>query len=399
MKVTKYTAILILFPFLLMGQTNFQKGYLVNLSGDTLRGEIDNRDWSKSPEVIRFRKSKNAEIQKFSAYQCQGMGLETGLSYRSFQTTLYRTKEYHDRPNYETVKDTTVFMEVIAKGKQTLLEFVEKGEKSRFFIQKNQIQKEQLIYHSYYSGTKLFHNRQYQKQLAELKPNAQTENLTYERHTLTKFINDINRTSTVQINKEKPQKSVILNVGIGAVFYQTHTISKLETDEELATFEANIKPALGLNVTFPFSKKFNSFAFNVGVLFSPYTAAKKSGDRYGSLSKVHANNLFMNLGIKYMLFTKKELRPYIGVGVGINEPLGDYLIRTDGKRFKLPIKPQNGDFEFNIHQARFYVNTGVQINKKLSGEIRYDRILDYNILSGTKSPLSSLSCLFYWSIN
>jgi hypothetical protein len=391
--------LLFFLPFTLLAQKNFQKGYVVTLSGEILNGEIDNRDWSKSPDFVRFRLNKKTAVQKFNAYQCLGVVLETGLSYQSIQTTLFRTKENHDKPSYETVKDTTVFMEIIAKGKQTLYEFVEKGEKSRFFILKNQINIEQLIYHSYYSGTKIFHNRLYQKQLAELKPNKKTESIEYERNTLIKFINEINGTNITNTDKIKLVKNVILRVGLGAAFNQTHTISRLESGEELATFESNIKPTLGINATFPFSKKFNSFAFDVGVLFSPYTAAKKSGNRYASLGKVHSNNLFMSLGIKYMFFTKKDLRPYIGIGAGINEPIGDYLIRTDGKKFKLPITPQNGDFEFNIHPARLYANTGMQISNKLSGELRFDRIPDYNILSGTKSPLNIISCIIYWTIN
>ncbi len=398
--MTKYISLIFfLLALSSRGQVNFQKGFIIRVSGDTLRGEIDNKDWVKSPDIIRFRKNKEAEIQRFSPYQCQSFGLETGLSYRSIRTTLNRTKEYYDKPNFEIVADTTVFMEVIAKGELILYEFIEKGEKSRFFIQKGAIKTEQLIYHSMYQDTKLLHNRRYQSQLTDLTGNQNTVNIPYERNTLIKFVNQNNHTNISTAEKANSKKSLIIQVGIGATYYQPLSITRIDNNLEIANFSSTTKPAFGLNVSFPFSKNFNSLAFDFSTLFNPYTTNKESGGSYLSVKKIHTNNLYISLGARYMFFTKQQLRPFLGFGAGINEPFGDYLVRNDGTKAKLPIRPQNGEFEFNVHPARLYAKIGLQINKKIETELRFDRIPKYNLRIDAKAPLKMYSFIFYWTIN
>lgn len=214
----KSTLILILSFFnSIFGQKNFQKGYVVTLSGDTLTGEIDNRDWSKSPAEIRFRKLIEKEIRYFNAYQYRAFGINSGIEYQSFQTALYQTKEEKDISSYEIVADTTVFMEVISKGKLSLYDFVEKGEKSRFFVKKENGNLIQLIYHSVYKGTYLIHNNLYLNQLADLTGAKNIPNIEHQINSLNAFVEKFNR---VKIAKKK---SVKIQMRFGGTYYQNFT--------------------------------------------------------------------------------------------------------------------------------------------------------------------------------
>ena len=39
-------------------QAFFETGYVVTLEGDTLRGQIDNREWVRNPEDVRIQKRR-----------------------------------------------------------------------------------------------------------------------------------------------------------------------------------------------------------------------------------------------------------------------------------------------------------------------------------------------------
>src|SRR5699024_4866108 len=81
--ISVLSMILALFVILSLGsgtlyaQSNFQQGLIITQSGDSLRGQIDDLEWIKSPDYIRFRKKADSEIQTFtplnlSAFQVAG---------------------------------------------------------------------------------------------------------------------------------------------------------------------------------------------------------------------------------------------------------------------------------------------------------------------------------------
>ncbi|MES2796526.1 MAG: hypothetical protein V4683_11195 [Bacteroidota bacterium] len=363
------------------------------MTGDTLTGEIDNKDWSESPAEIRFRKLNELEIRNFNAYQTKAFGINSGVVYQSFQTALYQTKEEGDIPSYKTVADTTVFMEVISKGKLTLFEFIENGEKSRFFAKNENGNLIQLIYHSVYNSTNLIHNRLYQNQLADLTNTKSIPIIEYQIYSLKAFVEKFNGTKSIK------KKSVKIQMGLGGTYYQNLIITRIGTNETLANFESNLKPTFGVNFQFPFSKKFNSFSFDLGALFTSYSANKVSGDSFLSVKKINTNNLFLNIGFRYMFYTKTGFRPYLGFGAGINETIGDNFTDINEKKVKLPIRPYNGGFEFNIHPARIFAKAGLRINDKIDAEFRFDRIPQYNSSNIMNGPLNSYGLLVFWSLN
>lgn len=392
----KLLAFLILFLFLLntsFSQKNFQKGYIVTIVGDTLSGEIDYRDWSKSPAEIRFRKLNESESRIFNPYQIKAFGLNLGIKYNSFETTLYQTKEESSIAAYKSVVDTTVFMEVLSKGKLTLYEFSEKGEKSRFFAIKDNGSLIQLIYHSIYNGSNLVHNRLYQNQLADLTGSKNIPNIDYQIKSLKDYVDKFNG------NKSIKKKFVKIQLGLGGTYYHNLNITRIGTNEIVADFESNLKPTYGINFLFPFTKKFGSMGFEFGTIFSNYSSNKISGSSLLSVKKIYTNNVFINIGFRYTFFTNSKLSPYLGFGAGINETIGDNFTDINDKKVKLPLKPYNGGFEFNIHPARVFAKAGICLNEKIALEFRFDRLPKYNFSNIMDGPLNSYSFLVFWNLN
>jgi hypothetical protein len=50
----------------LFGQNNFQKGYVVTVAGDTLRGNVDYLNWEKNPKKITFQDWDSSRQTEFS---------------------------------------------------------------------------------------------------------------------------------------------------------------------------------------------------------------------------------------------------------------------------------------------------------------------------------------------
>lgn len=108
----------------------WQPGYLVGLSGDTLTGQILNKDWRKSPTSIQY---KDSSIEKtVSLHEIKAFGFWGGDEYEQIQVRLDVTPvkldelKYVDEPQYKEGKWLT---RLIVRGAISL--FYLKDEKSK----------------------------------------------------------------------------------------------------------------------------------------------------------------------------------------------------------------------------------------------------------------------------
>lgn len=79
--MTKFYALLLVAGALLCGarpsqaQTNFRPGYVLPLTGDTLRGEVDSREGRVNAQRCRFRATAQAEMVTYRPAELRGYGL------------------------------------------------------------------------------------------------------------------------------------------------------------------------------------------------------------------------------------------------------------------------------------------------------------------------------------
>lgn len=118
---------ILLLPALLItassvAQTNFQPGYVVALTGDTLRGEVDTRGAQRNARLTRFRSAPGAMVTEYSPRRLRGYGLTGGQLYRTESVVLADSLPRPLLPN--PIADTlrrSAFLEVLEQGPATLL--------------------------------------------------------------------------------------------------------------------------------------------------------------------------------------------------------------------------------------------------------------------------------------
>jgi hypothetical protein len=124
-----------LLPATVFAQTNFKPGYVVTNSGDTLRGQVDYRQWDRNPREIHFKQNNEAwkaysidnakalavsDVEYYERYAITATNADTRLSQLSALDT--------------SVRADTVFLKVLCKGKTAnFFEFTDKI-KTRYYI-------------------------------------------------------------------------------------------------------------------------------------------------------------------------------------------------------------------------------------------------------------------------
>lgn len=113
-----------LLPAQVQAQTNFRSGYVLPLSGDTLRGEIDFRDGRLNAQRCRFRSNVQAEVVEYQPAQVRGYGSTAGSrDYLSFSvpTSNNATAQPH-------------FLEVLVEGPASLYYMRDAEQREEFYL-------------------------------------------------------------------------------------------------------------------------------------------------------------------------------------------------------------------------------------------------------------------------
>ncbi|GAB3576646.1 porin family protein [Hymenobacter daeguensis] len=110
-------------------QADFRPGYLVPLSGDTVRGLTDYRGGVRSAELCRFRPTADAPVVAYTPAQLRGYGFASGRYYRTQLLTAIDSVQYQATPPPQPV-----FMEVLASGPLNLYQLRSKTGVDRFFV-------------------------------------------------------------------------------------------------------------------------------------------------------------------------------------------------------------------------------------------------------------------------
>src|SRR3569833_2747356 len=152
-------------PLTLFAQSNYKPGYVVNSHGDTIKGFINYREWSRSPAQISFKdnlsaaQGKNFNVKNATAFAV------TGFEYYerhivNISTDSLDINYLHNKAENKFIADT-VFLRLITKGAHVSLYTYTDAIKQRFYISQgnNRDEPEELAYHAYYDADQ--HTMQY----------------------------------------------------------------------------------------------------------------------------------------------------------------------------------------------------------------------------------------------
>ena len=106
-------------------QKNFQPGFIVPLSGDTLRGEVDSRGGQRMATLCLFRTAADPTQRRYSPTELKAYGFATGAHYESCPLP--------------TAPGTpaALFLQVLAQGKATLYTYTDEEARTRYFFRKD----------------------------------------------------------------------------------------------------------------------------------------------------------------------------------------------------------------------------------------------------------------------
>ncbi|HTI61230.1 hypothetical protein [Mucilaginibacter sp.] len=163
-------------PLTLLAQSNYKPGYVVNTQGDTLKGFINYKEWSKNPEQFSFKSSlDDAEAKEFDITNAKAFAVDSFEYYeRHIVKISMDSLDMNAANNHPT--DTlpkNVFLRIISKGQHLALYRYTDRLKRRFYISEtnNSQEPEELGFHARFDRqelTAMVYIRRYRTQLLYL---------------------------------------------------------------------------------------------------------------------------------------------------------------------------------------------------------------------------------------
>ncbi|MBC7400952.1 MAG: hypothetical protein H7289_13500 [Mucilaginibacter sp.] len=141
-------------PIVLKAQSNFKRGYIVDLKGDTVKGLVDYREWDNNPATVTFKGTggtgTNYSAENIKAFEVTGfvkfISATLPISQQQVDVNLTSNK------NADTAAIVkTVFLRNLTSGKVVSLYAYNDQIKSRFYVTEG-VNKpiQELIYQIYY---------------------------------------------------------------------------------------------------------------------------------------------------------------------------------------------------------------------------------------------------------
>ncbi|WP_214072693.1 hypothetical protein [Mucilaginibacter sp. dw_454] len=145
---------LLFFPVLLKAQSNFHKGYVVTLTGDTIKGSIDFKEWYRNPRQIKFKADGAPKVNQYNVLNSTGFGVTGYDRFQRFVVPIAQDKINLSELSHSidtTVIIDTVFLKVVATGNHVSL-YSYNDKKEELFIQQGNEPPKSLIRHFYLVG-------------------------------------------------------------------------------------------------------------------------------------------------------------------------------------------------------------------------------------------------------
>jgi hypothetical protein len=158
MKYFFFAIVLLLSPVYVTAQSNYHKGAVVTKNGQTLTGYINYREWEENPKLIEFKNSTDDK----TAQSLYPAGVKTFVidgfeKYYTYTGSISLNKTRF--PDLAEGHDTSslygsFFFKMVTSGERLTLYTFTDSLKTRCFIQEQNEQPFELIYHEYYVNSK-----------------------------------------------------------------------------------------------------------------------------------------------------------------------------------------------------------------------------------------------------
>lgn len=363
-------------------QSNYIEGYVVTLSQDTLRGLIDNKDWERNPKYIRFRKDLTTEPIVYYPWQINSFYLSTNEYYIGRSVSVDKSPVDVSRMTYQAppliVRDT-LFLQASVVGKVSLYYYVDEGLKEHFYVQKEGIALDELIFKRMLNEqNQVVSSERYKGQLSFYLsdcPDAKKalEKVSFKLSQLQKLIADYNACiGSTATSGQYAKKLEKLAFRFGLLAGYSSTVIRFRGNNlENIRFNPSQSPLLGVKLNIQLPRNRRQWSIYNELLYRPYRVSdhnQLAKEKYFDLSYL---KLVTMARWQYPIGL---VRPFVNIGIA-----NSFALASESNCLK----------DLRTYEQSLNGGIGATI-KKISVEARLERGNGVSAYSNLSSP--TLTC-------
>lgn len=220
-----------------LAQKNFKPGWIVRPNGDTLRGEINYRNWEKNPRSLSFRLKESDEPQTYTVNQLRSFevtGYDRYLKAEIVKDALpVNVNELTEPGTVRWVSDTVFLRALLIGDRVSLYELVD--EKPHYFIKEKGREPEELLFRIYINtgntststSQYIFRDQLKRFDADDKKFQRQLSQAYYTERDLQKIVRVINGQSTVTDLAQPKGKLFRPYAGLGISYNELRFVGTL----------------------------------------------------------------------------------------------------------------------------------------------------------------------------
>lgn len=380
--------------FSLIAQSNYQPGFIVSLKGDTIKGFIDYKEWNINPRAFHFKTDLKAnKVMDFNTSNSYAVTI-TGLEYYK-RFILRVSQDQVDlsklavKPDTSTVTDT-VFLKVLASGKNLTLYAFTDDIKKRFFVSEpGSPVPVELIFHAYYnpdeSSTVKYVNA-FKGQLLNIaeknglstdKLSSKIANTNYTEPEIIKIAQLINGPGAPQAEQQSLSGSQwFLGAGINFSSLKYTQTSGTSYSGSFVTNVSSLFPQIETGINFYPNKNTQTLVLAIELNGSMNSFNITNSNNPGIVqSTTYLNFKQINAAIipqiTYNFYNSNALKLFLCVGAALNFSFYNQYQFITKYANSQPNYIQNNYPEFQNFWLYFPVKAGIVINKRAEIYLKY----------------------------
>lgn len=390
-------SLLFLLPLLTSAQSNFQKGYVVTTSKDTIRGYIDYKERELNPESFNFKAEINSKARVFSLTNCTAYVIDGLESFQRFAvditTSTIDIATLSTGPDLRSRRDT-VFLKVVQAGKNVTLYTYRDDVKLRFYVKdKDMDEPAELISQIYIKeGTNtMVTGSAYRRQLLALlkkfnpaREGKLSEALKYTKSDISKVVSWINDQELV-----KPKiSSTRFFAGAGLNMTKAVYAGATPFTNDAAVSNKSYSPVITAGVDLFANPAIGKTLYRLELSFmSNKNEISTTTGEIASAALSHSFNQYtvvLSPQVIYNIYNAARIKAFIGAGIGMNFSKYSNNIFTRYNSFRNETEVLEDEIKLESFNFSIPVTAGVVINKKVELSAGYyfpSAITNYNTYS------------------
>ncbi|HEX8609102.1 MAG TPA: hypothetical protein VF679_10730 [Pedobacter sp.] len=359
--------LLLAIPMLSMGQSNYQKGYIVNNTMDTVKGYIDYKPKVNTVPSVGFRQDLNSQTQTFNPGNAKGYGIDGASSFESFYVRISNgpTKTEGLKVGMDTSsRRATVFLKVLQRGPNVTIYSYTDEIKERFYIKGNSSSEPYELIRTRYieanNSSKVVGADRYKGQLLfEMRShNAGNEffesdfdDLAYSEMEMIKVGAMINR---MQVRVARKNFRFFAGAGVGGSSVKYTGQNALANAG--AVSKSSYMPSLNIGIDMAAKTLAERLFYRAELSLFMGKDTKVTNGQY--IHSFDHTTLYLSPKILYNVYNTTTVKVYAGLGAGAS--YSNYSNNLSGKAVSVAMSPDEFDeIKVDLKPAGFSYNLNV----------------------------------------